>query len=237
MKRTSSLRQVVQRPDAERIAGRDEQPLRTRHQTDHPVRTRLQVAPEPRSQFRRHAPGRQVKAAQVASTVRHRSQRIDRAEVLQLEPHGGLALDQAGQQRDRVAMAGMQAQHRVRIHQRRIYFAVDFHRQVFQLRRQSRLYALRRPGQLLAQRRQFRALALRQLDQRRAEEGRPGADQIPAVTVGKPDVARRLGQLSAALYGGQHAGTARVDFAAFGIAETPGRFDLDAHVRHLFSYR
>jgi hypothetical protein len=96
---------------------------------------------------------------------------------------------------------------------------------------------MRCAGQLLAERRQFRALALRQLDQWRAEEGRPGADQVPAMAVGKIDLARRLSQFSTALHGGQHAEQQRVDLPSFGIAEAPRRFDLDAHVRHLFSYR
>ena len=179
----------------------------------------------------RRSPRGTSQARQVARALRQRDQRILVADVAQIDPDAGLAVEEFAQFGNGKAMAGMDADDRRTLLQERLDLAGKLLREVFELRAEPGLHALAGPYQPLAEGGQPRALAALGFYQRRAEKCRPLFDQIPDVPVRQVRIARRAGDLSGFADLVQHAQHHDDAVQAAFLAEAPGRLDLD--VQHI----
>ena len=146
------------------------------------VRGREHIAPG-RDAARAQLPLRQVHAREVAAAVGQRGRRIDVTDIAEIHLQPGFPAQQLAQRRHRESVAGMDANDRAGFRQHGVDLALEFLRQVLQLRAQTRLQALARPHKPLPERRQDRAAPLAAFHQRRLEELRPLLDQVPGMPI------------------------------------------------------
>ena len=226
--------QVRQPTEARFSTGAHHQALLAGHEANHPQVVQIEpVLVERHDPFRQPGAGRQVEAGQVRFAPRQDVERMGRVGVLQIQLH---PVGEFRQQRHRVAVAGVQPQHRVLAGQQLLQLGVELRGQTVELGAQPRLYPLLGPQQLFTQNRQPGALPFAHLHQGQAKEIGGAVKQVPGVAVGNTRGLGGLGELAGVMDAIEQAENHRLEqFPLIGV-EHPGGGDMELLLRHCSSY-
>src|SRR5262245_16850014 len=224
--------QVPERGDLAGVAPREDQSLGADHQADDALVPRL----DPLRVLLPQAGGLiaqgNVESCEIAMRPTQRSERGHASHVLQIHRGVAVAMHQQRQLLDRVTMARVNVDDRLRLLERTTDLEIELGGDVLELREHVRIAALLGPQQLLAERSEFRALAALLAHERSAEELRPLLEQVPGVTIRELHTRRSERELARVVDCSKQAKELRIDLLSAIAGERPRRTDCDlSHLR------